>query len=301
MSSSRAQRLILAMYPERFRQRYGAELSTVAGDCGEGWGVLFDLLVGAVKAHLTETPSLVEPSSRRQRLLTTTVTVFATWPWSAAALALFGRAVNDGTAPGLSSWGWGAFAAGNVIFSLAAIGVIGVTLIYWLLVAVPAVRARDRERLQPALIAPAVVLLWLGGSGLLALATNHIQPGNYRHITAQGPQTVGGWVLLASYGLFTVACLVVSTLSARRALQKAELSVPLLTLSSIAAMGLAVALSATTLCAMVCVAHVMMVGGMSSNARLGAIVAVCGLLAASGAACTSSLRGLRAVGLRPGS
>ena len=105
---------------------------------------------------------------------------------------------------------------GNVIFSLSAAAILIVGFVYWLLVVVPAIRARNRAILMPAVLPVAVVVLWLGGTGVLAVATNHIRPGNYRHITAQGPHTAGGWVLLAIYALFTVACVTVCTASTRR-------------------------------------------------------------------------------------
>jgi hypothetical protein len=50
MSASRLQRLILGVYPRRFRDRYGDELDAVAADCGAGWRVTLDLAVSAVRA-----------------------------------------------------------------------------------------------------------------------------------------------------------------------------------------------------------------------------------------------------------
>ena len=120
MSTSRRDRLILAIYPVRFRDRYGDELATVAADCGGGWQVSFDLVVSGIKARL-----------------------------------------------------------------------------YWLLIVVPAIRTRNGATLMPAVVPVAVGVLWLAGTGGLAVATNHIGPGNYRNMTAQAPHTAGGWALLA--------------------------------------------------------------------------------------------------------
>ena len=142
-------------------------------------------------------------------------------------------------------------------------------------------------------------MLWLAGTGVLAVATNHVRPGNYRHITAQGPHTAGGWAVLAIYALFTVACVTVCTTSIRRALRKAELTPPLLTVSSVVAVTASVALAAITACAVICVTRVLMIGGIGVRDEMTAIGPVCFLLLASTAAATSSVRGLRAVRTGP--
>jgi hypothetical protein len=146
----------------------------------------------------------------------------------------------------------------------------------------------------------AVVVLWLNGTGLLAVATHHMRPGNYRHITAQGPHTAGGWALLAIYALFTVACVTVCTSSIRRALKMAELTPPILTLSSIVAVSASVALAAITACAVICVTRILMIGGIGVRDEITAIGPVCFLFLASTGALTSSIRGLRAVSTGPG-
>ena len=300
MSASRLHRLILAVYPERFCDRYGDELATVAADCGGGWRVTFDLAVSAVKARLNPDPITSGSDRRRLRLETTTATVFALWVWSTMAVALFARAVDDQPVPGLRSWGWGAYAVGNVIFSLSAAAILIVGFVYWLLVVVPAIRTRNRTTLIPAVVSVVVVVLWLAGTGLLAVATNHIRPGNYRQITAQGPHTAGGWALLAIYALFTVACVTVCTTSIRRALKMAELTPPMLTVSSVVAVTASVALTALTACAVICVTRVLMIGGIGVRDEMTAIGPVCFLLLACAAAAASSIRGLRAVTTRPG-
>ncbi len=299
MSASRLHRFILAVYPGRFRNRYGDELATVAADCGGGWRVTFDLAVSAAKARLNPDPITARSEGRRLRLETTTSTVFALWVWSTVAVALFARAVDDQPVPGLRSWGWGAYAVGNVIFSLSAAAILIVGFVYWLLVVVPAIRTRNRATLMAAVVPVVVVVLWLAGTGLLAVATNHIRPGNYRHITAQGPHTAGGWALLAIYALFTVACVTVSTTSVRRALRTAELTPPMLTVSSVVAVTASVALAAITACAVICVTRVLMIGGIGVRDEMTAIGPVCFLLLASTSAATSSVRGLRAVRTGP--
>ena len=299
MSPSRLHRLILAAYPERFRHRYGDELATVAADCGGGWRVTFDLAASALKARLNPDPITSGSDKRRLRLETTTSTVFALWVWSTVAVALFARAVDDQPVPGLRSWGWGAYAVGNVIFSLSAAAILIVGFVYWLLVVVPAIRTRNGATLMSTLLPVAVVVLWLAGTGALAVATNHIRPGNYRHITAQGPHTAGGWALLAIYALFTVACVTVCTTSIRRALKMAEFTPPTLTMSSVVAATASVALAALTACAVICVTRVLMIGDIGVRDEVTAIGPVCFLLLASAASATSSVRGLRAIRTRP--
>jgi hypothetical protein len=175
--------------------------------------------------------------------------------------------------------------------SAAVIGIVG--FFYWLRIVVPAVRARNRTTLIPAAVPVAVVVLWLAGTGVLAVATNHVRPGNYRHLTAQGPHTGGGWALLAAYALFTVACVTICTASIRRALREAELTPPMLTVSSVVAVPASVALAAITACAVICVTRVLMIGGTGVRDDMTATGLVCFLLLASAAAATSSLRGLR--------
>ncbi len=300
MSTSRVNRLVLAAYPARFRDRYGDELATLVADCAGGWRVTFDLAVSAVKARLNPDPVISGSEGRRLRMETTTSTVFALWVWSTVAVALFARAVDDQPVPGLRSWGWGAYAVGNVVFSLSAAAILVVGFVYWLLVVVPAIRTKNRATLMPAVGPVAVVVLWLAGTGVLAVATHHIRPGNYRHITAQGPHTPGGWALLAIYALFTTACVIVCTTSIRRALRRAELTQPMLTVSSVVAVTASLALTAITACAVVCVTRVLMIGGIGSRDEITSIAAVCFLLLATTAAATSSVRGMRAVRAGPG-
>ncbi len=300
MSTSRLNRLILAAYPPRFRDRYGDELAALAADCGGGWRVTSDLAVSAVKARLNADPIAAGSDGRRLRLETTTATVFALWVWSTVAVALFARAVDDQPVPGLRSWGWGAYAVGNVIFSLSAAAILIAGFLYWLGVVVPAIRTRNRPILMPAGLPVVVVALWLAGTGVLAVATNHIRPGNYRHITAQGPHTGGGWALLAIYALFSVVCVTVCTTSIRRALRKAALTPPILAVSSLVAVTASVALAALTACAVICVTRVLMIGGIGVRDEMTAIGPVCFLLLASAAAVTSSVRGLHAIRTRPG-
>lgn len=300
MSTPRIRKLILALYPVRFRDRYGAELETVVGDCGSGWRVTLDVALSAIKARLNPDLITSRTEGRRQRLETTTSTVFAVWVWSTLAVALFARAVDDQPVPGLRSWGWSAYVVGNVIFTLSATVILIVGFAYWLRVVIPAVRTRNRTTLLPAFLPVAVVVVWLAATGLLAIATNHIQPGNYRHIAAQGPNSAEGWAVLAVYAAFTVACVSVCSASVRRALRKSQLPQQNLTVSSLVAVNASVALAALAACAAICLTRVLMIGGIDIRDELTALGTVCFLLVGTVIAATSSIRGLRAVRTTPG-
>lgn len=294
MSGSLIRRLVLATYPAGFRERYGDELAAVAAECGDGWRVTFDLALSAAKARLNPDLATSEPEGRRLRLQTTTSTVFALWTWSVVAVALFARAVDDQPVPGLRSWGWSAYAVGNVIFELSAGAILITGFAYWLRVVVPAARTRDRRTLVPAVMPVAVVLLWLVGTGIVATVSNHIRPGNYRHISAQGPHSAGGWALLAVYALFTVICVAGCTVGVRRALASAALPARALAASWLVAVATTLSITAVTTCAVVCLAKVLITGGISGRDELTAIGPVCFLLLAAMSASVSSIRGLAA-------
>ena len=295
MSQSRLRRWILKVYPAAFRDRYGEELSQVAADCGNGWRVTFDLAVAATEARLNPDFVVSRPEGRRARLLATTSTVFALWAWSVVAVGIFARAVDDQPVPGLTSWGWSAYATGTAVFELSAAVILVLGFGYWLRVVIPALRRRERETTVAAVLPVGVVVAWLAGTGLVAIASHHIRSGNYRHISAQGPHTAGGWALLVGYAVFTVAGVAVCTVSVRRALRQAELPERLLSVSSLVAAGASAALVAVATCATVCLVRVLMIGGISARDGLTATAPVGFLLFAAVAASLSSVRGVTAI------
>lgn len=291
MSRSPLRRLILALYPEDFRARYGDELELVAAECGDGWRVTLDLTVSAVRARLNPGFGVSPLESGPRRLQTTTSTVFALWAWSIVAIGVFSRAVDDQPVPGLRAWGWSAYAVGRGIFqvSLAVIGFIG--FLYWLRVVIPAAREKNRTTLLLAFLPGIVVTAWLGCTALLALVIHHVEPASHRHVGGQGPHTVGGWILLIAYGLFTLLCVAVCVASTRRALKAAELPERILRTSSSIAGASTIALAAITTCAAVCLTRVVMIGGLSLRDQLTSVAPVCFLMLATGCAAVSSVRG----------
>jgi MFS family permease len=294
MTISRLQRLILALYPAAFRARYGEELAAVVAECDGGWRVDADLALSAAKARLR--PDFFTSSEgQRGRLETTTGTVFAVWAWSAVAVVVFARAVDDQPGPGLKSWGWSAYAIGNALLALCAALILISGFAYWLLVVIRATRARSRRTLVSALMPLGLGLVWLAATGTLAVATNRIQTGNYRHIDARGPQSAGGWVLLAGYAAFTVLVVALCTASVRRTLTRARLPVTTLKGSSLIAATATAGLAGITACAVICLSFVLVVGGTSTGERLMAVGAVSFLLLATVTATSSAFRGLHAI------
>lgn len=292
MTPTRLRRLVLAAYPVRFRARYGVELAALLDDCGGGWSVTLDLARGAVLAWVRPSSIGDRPGRRRWRLQATTSTVFVLWSFSTLAIAVFARAVDDHPVPGLKAWGWAAYAVGAGMFEVTTGAVLVAGFVFWLRVVVPAMRSRDRSVLLPAFIPIAVVTIWLAASGLVAIAAHHIRPGNYRHFTAQGPHTAGGWAVLVVYAAFTVVCVSVCAASAITALSRSEIPARLLAISVAMSAAVTAVLVAVTAAATVCLIRVLLVGGLDARTVAMAVGPVIILVLASIAASTSLWRGL---------
>jgi hypothetical protein len=295
MSPTRVQRLVLAGFPARFRLRYGDELSALISDSGGGWRVTADLVRSAAREWLRPSFIGTTEEQRRMRLQSTTATVFVLWSFSALAVAVFARAVDDHPVPGLHSWGFVAYGAGTVVFELTAGAVLLIGFVYWLRVVLPAVRAHNGAVLVPAVLPIAVGTLWLVTTALVAFIGHHIVPGNYRHITAQAPTTAGGMAVLAVYALFTLACVVMCASSVVRALTRAALPTPLLRGSMAVAAAVAAALGCVASAASVCLARVLIVGHIDPRTMAMAVGAVAALWLVWVGAATSAMRGVRAL------
>lgn len=293
MSASWTQRTLLAAFPTRFKERYGEELADLVPMCGGGWRDSADLARAVAKEWVQPT-FLGDPDERRRlRLQATTATVFLAWSVATVAAAVFARAVDDQPVPGLRSWGWSAYRVGTIEFEFTVVVILAAGLMYWLRVVGPAWRQRDYRTLVPAFLPIGVVAFWLAVTGLLSYVFNgsHLhQPGS-----PPGPSTFGGWVVLVLYGVFTVASAMVCAGSVIRALERAGLSVELLSRSTMVAAVATASLVALTVTMAVCLTRVLMIGGLSSWDTFLAVTPAVALVVVGAASVTSTARGLRAL------
>ena len=184
---------------------------------------------------------------------------------------------------------------GTGVFQLTAGLVLFAGFGYWLRVVIPAWRSRERSTLISAVLPVIVGGVWLAITGLVAVLGNHIVPGNYRHISAQAPTTAGGIAVLAIYVVFTTGCLGVCADCAVRALARSNLPNRLLAGSTLLATFVTCALIVVAAAACVCLARVLIVGGLAPRNAAMAVGAVTIFLLTSCAAGTSTLRGVRAL------
>lgn len=291
MSVSRSQRLLLHVFPPTFRARYGDELAALASDCNGGWHDTVDLARAAAGAWMHPCFSGPPENRRRERLQATTATVFVVWSLSTLAVAVFARAVDDKPVPGLRAWGWTAYAVGSGIFQATAAAALAVGFGYWLKVVVPAWRRGDRRALVAAALPAALVTIWLGGTGLVALYARHQTQLRHGYQTWRLPGA-GAGVVLGLYAAFTLACVVGCAVAATRALARAQLGDRSLAVAALLSAGAAAALVGVTVSAVLCLSRVLIVGQIGLRDTTMAVVPVAFLAVASLLAVTSSLRAL---------
>jgi hypothetical protein len=292
MRPSRVQRGLLGAFPPSFRSRYGEELEAAAVDSGRGWRDSADLLRAAASAWIR--PCFAGPAEerRRQRLQATTATVFVSWSLSALAVAVFAKAVDDQPVPGLKSWGWWAYLVGSGLFQITVAAALVVGFGYWLGVVAGAWRSGDRRTVVASALPGAVVLVWLAGTGLVALYARHYVAQHSGYQTWRLPGH-GTGIILGLYGLFTLASVAVCAASAVRGLVRARLGTPYLLLAARLS-GLAMVSLLVVTGAAVCLSRVLAVGGIDTRTAVMAIAPVVFCAGASAVALTSSVRGLSA-------
>jgi hypothetical protein len=294
VTTSGLQKLALVAFPPHFRARYGDELAAVVADDGGHARVTGDLLRSALREWVR--PSFVGPADERHRsrLEATTATVWAWWCSGVVAVAIFARAVDDHPVPGLRSWGWTAYSVGSLTFEITS-GLVAVGgFAYWLRVVRPAWRARARPILLRAVLPAPVVVIWFGGTGLVAIIGRRVGAGSHHTGMTYGPTTAGTWALLFAFAVFTLTCVAICSGSTIGALSRARLPVQPLRIATMIAAAVATGLGAVTLAAAVCLAKVMIVGGLDAVGTAMAVIPVAFLAVASTAAVTSAVRGLRA-------
>ena len=294
MTASRLERVLLAAFPPHFRARYGDELAALIADDGGPTHTTVDLLRAAAREWLRPTFVGVAEERRGRRLEATTATVWAWWCLSAIAVAVFARAVDDHPVPGLRSWGWTAYRAGTVVFEVTSAVVAIGGFAVWLRVVRHAWRANARPILLRALLPAPVVVIWFGGTGLVSFLGRHVGATSHGIGTSFGPSTAGAWALLSIFGIFTVACVAICSGTAISVLSRARMPVRLLLVTARTAAAVATGLVAVTVAAAICLAKVLLVGGLDGVGVAMAVVPVVILTVASTAALTSSVRGLHA-------
>jgi hypothetical protein len=296
MNPARLRRLLVVSFPPSFRHRYGEELTALVSTCPGGREVTFDLARACLAAWFR--PSFLGDGAerRRLRLEATTMTVFVLWSASTVAAAVFARAVDDPyPLSGLRSWGWTTYQSGTAVFELTSGLVLVAGFAYWLQVVAAAWRRRDGTVLAPALLPPAVVVLWLAVTAGVVVLGHRLTNGSDRHIAAQGPSTLGGWLVLATYVAFTLGCVVACSVSAVRALSRSRLSLRLVAGSTIVAGVVSAALVVITITAVLSLSCVLMIGGIGAPDTAVAAVPVVLLVLASAASVASSIRGVHAL------
>jgi hypothetical protein len=292
----RLSQLLVEVYPPSFRQRYGAELETLVADAGSGWRDSADLALGVCRAWVAPAFGGTPLEQRRSRLQATTITVLAAWSASLVAAAGLAKAVDDPRLPGLHGTAWTAYTVGGVVVEVTAGAVLAAGFAYWLAVMVPAVRARRRDVVVPAVAPAFIVGVWLGTTGLVALFAHHwVRRSN---VALTWPHGAVVLAVLVAWLAVTLACVVGCAASAALALRRAHLSAARLAPTTVFAGLAAGGVSAQAVAGVVCLGTLVRAGGgLYRRDAVFSIGAVVLLVSAAVIAAVSAARGLRA--LRP--
>jgi len=247
---ARLRAALVRAYPPSFRGRYGGELAAVAADTDRGWRDHVDLARGALRAWAVPAFGGDPAERRRARLEATTLTVLAAWSASLLAAATFSKAVDDPRLPGLRGVAWDAGRTANGVAVVLGAVVLATGLATWLVLTVPAVRARRRDVVVPAAAPAAVVVLWLGVTALVGLFARHVSVRGSVALTGPGGALVLG--VLAAWAALTLVCAAACVGAAGLALHRAALSAPRLArttlVAALATAGIAVQAAAAAYC-----------------------------------------------------
>ncbi len=231
---SRLGALLLALYPEPWRDRYGEEMRALLEDDPPTLRGIASLLVAAGRAHARPQrcwAGNIEPS-RAIRL--SVGALFASWLGVCLAGSAFAKLTEHMDAVehrhGLLNAGRAAITAGAVL-GAAAIAVGGLPLVWQALRT--AVERRDR-RLALLLLSPAI-------AGLLLLALGAV-------LVKLAPARDGGFpasfvlALLVPVGIGVLACTLVAALAPKAVMRRSEPPLRLLRLAAWSGQGLAIAI-----------------------------------------------------------
>lgn len=289
----RRHRILLALYPPSFRERYGDELGALVEDALPAPRVALDLALGAARAWIEPTFGGTPGQRQRDRMLATILTVFWSWSLVLLAFAAFSKMVDDPPVRGLRvPLVHAAFQVSSASMDVAT-GLIGLgALSYWGLIAVTARREHGLRNLLPATIPIGAGLAWLVVSwgatwGLLHFAVGHRLP-----LLA----AVGLVVLLLAWALASVALAPICWVSIAVAMRRASLSVRLLRPGLIGAVAAAVCLVVVVVSMAITVASLRGPGGLAPTVEkvLFGYCVVPFAAAVTGVGLISGRRGLRA-------
>lgn len=294
---ARLQRLLVAAYPPSFRHRYGDELASLVEDSGPSWRDSLDLALGVCRAWAAPVFGGGPAEQRRSRLQSTTITVLAAWCGSVLAAAGLAKAVDDPPLHGLHGAAWTAYDVGTVVVECTAATVLLTGFAFWLAVMVPALRARRRDVVAPALAPAFVVAAWLGATGLVGLFARHEVPA--AGIALTWPRGALVLSVFVAWLALTAACVAGCAASASVALRRARLSVTNLATSTVVAAVAAVGIAAQATASVVCLVSLGGTGGgLDPRDAVFCAGSVALAVVATSVAAVSATRGLGA--LRPG-
>jgi hypothetical protein len=233
-------RLILALYPLSFRERYGEELQALVEDTSKSRRVAFDLALGAAKAWIGPKFGGTPEQQQRSRLLATILTVLWSWSLVLVALGSFNKMVNDPAVNGLRQ------PVTAVAFQLALVSMYVATglimigaVIYWGVIAAASRRERNVRTLVLASTPAGAGLIWYGATWALAWLLTHVVVGHQL-----APTTVAALVVVVLiWALLSVVLAAVSWMNIALAMRRANLSVKLLRPGLIGAVAVASSLT----------------------------------------------------------
>jgi hypothetical protein len=282
---------LVAAYPPSFRHRYGVELASLVADNGFSWRDCVDLALGVCRAWAAPVLGGDAVEQRRWRLQTTTITVLGAWCASLLAAAGFSKAVDDPPLPGLHGAALTALHVGTGAVEVTAVAVLLTGFVFWLAIVVPAVRARRRDVVVPALAPALSVGVWLGATGLVALFARHFV--GRANVALSWPRGALVLAVLVAWLVVTVACVVCCAGSAALALRRSHPRTSGLALSTGVAALAAVGITAQAAAAVACVVSLARSGGgLDPRDGVFSVAAVVILVTVTLVAAVSVARGL---------
>ncbi len=281
--TARAASVLLALYPEGWRDRYGEEMRALVEDDPPGAGGLVSLLTGAARAHLRPEPAWREKVPAASAMRLSVGALFACWILVSLAGSCFAKVTEHMDrlehAHALLGAGRALVTVGAGIGALA-IAVGGLPLLWQAL----RVAARRRERpLGWLLAAPA-----LAGGALLALTAVLVLVAPSRRAGFPAPFVLE---ILLPLGLGVLACALVAALAPKAVMRRTRPPERLLRLACWAGQALALAIVLVTAGLLLYVPALWGHGaGAALSGPFGAStqVTLCLALAAAVAACAAS-------------